>query len=325
MGSNQEICISIPSSLVPTSAAAPPRTFIASFVKCLPFLSIHLLCLLVFVTGIDLFSLFLCVSLYLIRMFGITGAYHRYFSHRAYKTSRGFQFILAWIGCSALQKGPLWWASHHRHHHRHSDTGMDVHSPYQPSLWWSHVGWVLSGEYEETDWNSIHDFSQYPELRWLNYFHWIPGILLGSLCLLVGGWSGLVVGFLISTVALYHITFTINSLCHRFGRRRYATPDDSRNNAVLAVLTLGEGWHNNHHHYQSSANQGFFWWEVDFSYYALRALALLGLVWDIRKPPEDKLNAGFAHGVAFVPVRAPQATSEAFPLEVAEVPASAPV
>jgi stearoyl-CoA desaturase (Delta-9 desaturase) len=296
-----------PDPVIPAPLPEKPlASGLPSWLKNAPFFTIHLLCLLVFVTGVDALSLTLCASLYLIRMFGITGGYHRYFAHRAYKTSRVFQFVLAWIGCSALQKGPLWWCSHHRHHHRHSDTGEDVHSPYQPSLWWSHLGWVLSGDYEETDWEAVHDFDRYPELRWLNRYHWIPGILLGTFCFLVGGWSGLIVGFFISTVLCYHITFTINSLSHRFGSRRYATEDDSRNNAVLAVLTLGEGWHNNHHHYQSSANQGFFWWEVDFSYYAIVALSWVGLVWDVRKPPQEKLTADLADGVPFVVQRATQ-------------------
>jgi stearoyl-CoA desaturase (delta-9 desaturase) len=193
-----------------------------------------------------------------------------------------------------LQKGPLWWAAHHRHHHLYSDTGNDVHSPYVPSLWWSHLGWILSGEYDHTPWKAVRDWGRYPELRWLNCFHWAPGILLAVFCFLADGWAGLVWGFVVSTVLVYHATFTVNSLCHRFGRRRYATTDDSRNNALVAVLTLGEGWHNNHHHYQSSANQGFFWWEIDVSYYLIRLLGVAGLVWDVRTPPRGKLAGATA-------------------------------
>jgi stearoyl-CoA desaturase (delta-9 desaturase) len=234
-------------------------------------------------------ALVLCGVLYFIRMFGITGGYHRYFAHRAYKTSRAFQFVLACLGCSALQKGPLWWAAHHRDHHRYSDTPDDPHSPHSNSLWWSHVGWILAPAYDDARLDTVHDLSRYPEIRWLDRNHWVPGIVLGILCFLIGGWSGLVVGFFISTVLLYHAVFAVNSLCHLFGNRRYATTDQSRNNWWVALLTLGEGWHNNHHHYQSSANQGFFWWEVDISYYILRLLGLVGLVWDIRTPPANKL------------------------------------
>jgi stearoyl-CoA desaturase (delta-9 desaturase) len=269
-------------------------------------MGLHLVCFAVLFTGITTFDLILCAALYVIRMFGITAGYHRYFAHRSYKTSRVFQFVLAWLGCSALQKGPLWWASHHREHHRYSDTENDVHSPVVRSLWWAHLGWIMVPEYEDTNWLSVRDLCRFRELVFLNQFHWIPGILLAVSCFLLGGWSGVLFGsaaafswmsgwscliaFFLSTVLLYHGTFTINSLCHVFGKKRFATTDESRNNFWLALLTLGEGWHNNHHHYQSSANQGFYWWEIDISYYAIRFLGWLGLVWDIRKPPQKVLE-----------------------------------
>jgi stearoyl-CoA desaturase (delta-9 desaturase) len=259
------------------------------WMRNVPFISFHLVCLSVFATGLTTLDVVLCGLLYFIRMFGITAGYHRYFAHRSYKTSRWFQFCLAWLGCSALQKGPLWWAGHHRHHHRYSDMEPDVHSPVIRNFWWAHVGWVLSARYEKTDWKAMRDFARFPELRLLNSWHWVPGILLGVLCFLIGGWSCVIVSFFISTVILYHCTFFINSLAHVFGSRRYSTTDDSRNSLLLALLTLGEGWHNNHHHYQSSANQGFFWWEIDFSYYIIKGLEKLGLVWDVRKPPAHKL------------------------------------
>jgi stearoyl-CoA desaturase (Delta-9 desaturase) len=251
---------------------------------------LHVACLAVFLTGTDPVALALCLACYLVRMLGITVGYHRYFSHRAYKTSRAFQFLLAWIGCCAFQKGPLWWAAHHRHHHRYSDTLADVHSPRTRSGWWAHLGWILAADYNETNWSAVRDWTRYPELRWLNRNHWLPALALGVFCLLVGGWSGLVWGFFISTVLSHHAVFAVNSLCHLVGRRRYATPDASRNNLFVALITLGEGWHNNHHHYQSSANQGFFWWEIDMSYYLIRLLGWTGLVWDIRRPPPAKVR-----------------------------------
>jgi stearoyl-CoA desaturase (Delta-9 desaturase) len=278
----------------------------------------HLACLAVFFTGIHPVAVLICAVSYFIRMFGITGGYHRYFAHRSYKTTRWFQFVLAWLGCMALQKGPLWWAGHHRHHHKYSDTEEDVHSPITRGFWWSHLGWVLSNDYDRTNWKVIRDFARYWELRLLNFFHWVPGILLGFLCWAVGGlagaqwdswfsadaagslfsypaaWSSLIVGFFFSTVMLYHGTFAVNSLCHIFGTRRYPTTDKSRNNWWVALFTLGEGWHNNHHHYQSSANQGFFWWEVDISFYVIRALSLCGLVWGVRTPPQNKLEVSEA-------------------------------
>ena len=266
------------------------RMGVPVWVTASPFVILHLCLIAVFFVPVDATVLALCAFNYVWRMFGITGGYHRYFAHRSYKTSRVFQFFLAWLGGSAVQKGPLWWAAHHREHHRHSDTPVDPHSPHETSFWWSHVGWILTDEHTSTPWESIPDWAEYRELRILDRLHWVPGVCLGVACFLLAGWSGLVWGFLVSTILLYHGTFTINSLSHLFGQRRYATPDDSRNNFFLALITLGEGWHNNHHHYQSSANQGFFWWEIDISYYILRTFALFGLVWDLRKPNEKALT-----------------------------------
>jgi stearoyl-CoA desaturase (delta-9 desaturase) len=241
-------------------------------------------------TGVSLPAVLLCVGLYVVRMFGLTAGYHRYFSHRTYKTGRAFQFVLALLGTLAVQKGVLWWAAHHRRHHKYTDQEGDVHSPVQDGFWWSHIGWVISANYDETDWNAIKDFAAYPELRWLNKWHLVPPVTLAVLCYLALGWQGLVWGFFISTVLLYHGTFAVNSFAHMYGSRRYATTDDSRNNFWIALFTGGEGWHNNHHHYMSSVRQGFFWWEIDFSYYALWVFSKLGLVWDMRQPPERLLE-----------------------------------
>jgi stearoyl-CoA desaturase (Delta-9 desaturase) len=267
----------------------PRLSGLPTWLRNIPFLSLHLACLAAFITGVNTLSLVLCGICYFIRMFGITAGYHRYFAHRSYKTSRAFQFVLACLGCSAMQKGPLWWAAHHRHHHLYSDTPDDPHSPITSSFWWSHVGWVLSDEHEDTQWDAVHDLTRYPELRFINRNHWVPGLVLAVICFLIGGWSGLVWGFFVSTVLLYHAVFAVNSLCHIFGKRRYATPDDSRNNWLVALFTLGEGWHNNHHYYQSATNQGFFWWEIDISYYVLRVFSWTGLVWKLRKPSRQRL------------------------------------
>jgi len=267
-----------------------------AWLGALPFLSLHVACLAVFVTSVHTVDWIMCAVLYFVRMFGITAGYHRYFAHRSYKTSRPFQFVLAWIGGSALQKGPLWWAAHHRLHHKHSDTDEDPHSPVIYTFWKAHVGWLFERKNDVTHWRMVRDFKRYPELLWLNRNHWVPGIVLAAACWLVSffvtgsGWGGLMVGFLLSTVILYHGTFLINSLAHVLGSRRYATADDSRNNFALAVITLGEGWHNNHHNYQSAARQGFFWWEIDVSYYTLKALSWTGLVWDLRQPPKRMLE-----------------------------------
>jgi stearoyl-CoA desaturase (delta-9 desaturase) len=280
----------LPETIATEPKASSFKTKLWSSIKTLPFLSMHLACLAAFFTGVNTLGIVLCGVCYFIRMFGITAGYHRYFAHRSYKTSRFFQFAMAWLGCSAMQKGPLWWAAHHRMHHRYSDTDDDPHSPLAKSIWWSHIGWVLDAKNDPTGWEHIRDWSRYPELRWLNRNHWVPGITLAVLCYLIDGWIGLVWGFFISTVMLYHGVFLVNSMCHILGKRRFATSDDSRNNWFVALVTLGEGWHNNHHHYQSSVNQGFFWWEIDVSYYMLRILGLMGLVWSFRKPPAKMLR-----------------------------------
>jgi stearoyl-CoA desaturase (delta-9 desaturase) len=259
----------------------------------------------------------LAVAMYFLRMFFVTAAYHRYFSHRTYKTSRPFQFLLALMGGTCAQKGALWWAAHHRNHHRYSDQPEDIHSPVQRGLFWSHVGWILAERYEETEYDQIKDFARYPELVWLNKHHLVPPVALAVVLVLIGGWPALVWGFFVSTVLLWHGTFTINSLAHLFGRRRYQTTDDSRNSMVLALITMGEGWHNNHHYYQSTANQGWFWWEIDLSYYVLRALQAVRLIWDVRTPPprirDAHLRPAPAGGIA-----APWQTQPAWALTSAE-------
>jgi stearoyl-CoA desaturase (delta-9 desaturase) len=260
--------------------------------KTLPFGLMHLACLAVFLVGVSLDAVILCVALYAIRMFALTAGYHRYFSHRSYKTSRAVQFAMALVGTMAMQKGPLWWAAHHRRHHKFTDNEGDLHSPAMSGFWWSHIGWVISRKYEYTDWNAIQDFAKYPELRWLNKWHMIPGIVLAVACFFIGGWSWLIWGFFVSTVVLYHGTFSVNSLSHMWGSRRYKTADDSRNNFFIALWTGGEGWHNNHHHYMASVRQGFYWWEIDFSFYVLKMMSWFRLVWDLRAPPRQLLAMG---------------------------------
>ena len=255
-----------------------------------PFVAIHFIAIIgAFFVPLTWMAIGLCVITYLARMFFVTAFFHRYFSHRSYKTSRLFQFLMATLGCTCMQKGPLWWAANHRRHHKYSDTEDDPHSPIRHGVFWSHMGWVLANNSAETDREIIKDFAKYPELRVLEKVHWLPGLGLAFLCYSTLGWSGLIWGFFVSTVLVYHASFCVNSVCHIFGVQRYKTGDASRNNALVAILTLGEGWHNNHHHYQSSANQGFKWWEIDISYYGLCCLRLLFLVWDLRRPPPDKL------------------------------------
>ena len=263
------------------------------------YLVVHLACLGVIWVGWSLTAVMVATGLYIVRMFAVTGFYHRYFSHRTFETSRFWQFCLAVLGNSSSQRGPLWWSSHHRYHHKVADTEADVHSPSRHGFWWSHIGWLTDPANLYTRWEYVKDWAKFPELVWLDRFDKMVPILLGVTLYGVGellahtsphlGTNGpqlVIWGFFISTVALFHGTATINSLSHVFGSRRYDTPDTSRNNPVLALITLGEGWHNNHHHYAISARQGFFWWEVDITYYLLVALSWLGIIRNLRPVPE---------------------------------------
>jgi stearoyl-CoA desaturase (delta-9 desaturase) len=274
------------------------------WMRVMPFVGMHLACFAVLAVGVSATAVVLAVALFGLRMFAITAFYHRYFAHRSFRTSRLVQFLFAAVGASSVQRGPLWWAAHHRRHHRYSDGVEDSHSPRNGFLN-SHMGWFLNRRNLRTRTEEVKDLLRYPELVWLDRFDLVVPILLAVACLLLGvlleavapglGTSGpqlLVWGFFVSTVALYHATFTINSLAHRFGTRSYPTSDDSRNSFLLALLTFGEGWHNNHHHYPGSVRQGFRWWQVDLSYYLLRTMSLFGLVWNLRGVPKRVLGGG---------------------------------
>lgn len=293
------------------------------WVVSVPFFAVHVGS----IVGIALYGwswklIALAVGLYYVRMFGVTGGYHRYFSHRTYRTSRAFQFVLAFLAQTSLQKGALWWAAHHRDHHKYSDTPKDPHSLRDYGFWYAHVGWIVSRDTEETHWKNIKDLERYPELRFLNTWHLVPGAVLALSLYLLGGMPAFVWGFVVSTTLLWHGTFTINSLSHAWGRRRYETTDDSKNNFVLALVTMGEGWHNNHHYYPRSTAQGFFWWEVDMTLYILKALEKVGLVWGLQYPPQAVLDgtavtpgsvkkpAGIAAEAEVVPVAITEAAAE---------------
>ena len=261
-------------------------------VGSIPFWGVHLAAIAgVIALGFSWTGLALAVALYVARMLFVCLGYHRYFSHRTFKTSRAMQFVLAFGAQTALQRGVLWWAAKHRDHHRYSDSPLDLHSPRQDGFWYAHLGWSTSPTSNGFDPSKVKDLVRYPELRALDRAKHLPGVLLALVLLLVGGAHALVWGFFVSTVLLWHGTFTINSLSHVIGTRRYETRDDSRNHWALALISLGEGWHNNHHHYMTSARQGFFWWEVDIAYYVLRAMEAVGLVWDVKRPPRHVLDA----------------------------------
>lgn len=262
--------------------------------RWIPFIMLHAFCLLVLFVGWSWEALGLAFLLYFVRMFAITGFYHRYFSHRSFKTSRIVQFIFAFAGACSVQRGPLWWASHHRHHHKVSDKDTDVHSPVGRGFIWSHIGWITSEKNIPTDYSRVKDLAKYPELVFLNRFDWAPPTMMGVFVFVLGeylngighGTTGaqLVVWGLISTVVLFHATCSINSVGHIWGSQRFETGDESKNNPLLALVTLGEGWHNNHHRFPGSTRQGYSWWELDITYIILKGFEKLGLVWDLSNP-----------------------------------------
>jgi stearoyl-CoA desaturase (delta-9 desaturase) len=286
--------------------ATGDREHRVEWVRILPFIGVHLMCLGPIWVGWSWTAVVTAVGLYWLRAFALTAFYHRYFSHRAFRTSRAAQFLFAALGASAAQRGPLWWAAHHRLHHRHSDGPGDVHSPHQHGFWWSHMGWITSPPNFPTRLDQVPDLARYPELRLLDRFDVAVPVLLATGLYAAGhalgaagaGTSGpqmLVWGFFISTVALFHATCLVNSLAHQSGSRRYQTADQSRNNLVIALLTMGEGWHNNHHRYPGAARQGFRWWEIDPTYYILKIMAWVGLVRDLHGVPVHVL-AEATHG-----------------------------
>jgi len=271
-----------------------------NLVRCIPFVILHLGCLGVIWTGCSWFAFWVAAALYFVRMFAVTGVYHRYFSHKTYSTSRFGQFLLALLGATCVQRGALWWAYHHRHHHQHSDEPEDAHSPHVHGFWWSHIGWITSRRNFPTDYSKVRDLARFPELVFLNRFDVLVPVLFATALFLTGrylavaapalhtsGAQMLVWGFFISTTALFHGTSCINSLAHLMGGRRFETGDDSRNSFILSLVTLGEGWHNNHHRYMSTTRQGFYWWELDITYYLLKGLSWTGFIWGLKGVPDS--------------------------------------
>lgn len=279
----------------------PPRV---DWLRVLPFIAMHAMCFAVIWVGWSWSAVAVAGALYVIRMFAITGFYHRYFSHRAFKTSRWCQFVFALLGASAVQRGPLWWAAHHRHHHANSDRVEDTHSPLHHGFLWSHMGWFTSRAAFATNLRVVPDLAKFSELCFLDRFDIVIALLLAVSLYSLGlgleifapdlatsGMQILVWGFFISTVILYHCTYTINSLAHQIGRKRYDTKDQSGNSLLLAFITFGEGWHNNHHHYPASVRQGFYWWEIDLTYYLLVLLSWTGVIWDLKPVPQHVRNS----------------------------------
>jgi stearoyl-CoA desaturase (Delta-9 desaturase) len=259
-----------------------------------------------------------------IRAIGLTLAFHRYFAHRAFKMNRVARFAWAFIGTAAMQKGPLWWAGHHVNHHRFADRDGDPHSPMVSGVYYAHIGWFLNDakndRLEPTN-PVIRDFRKAPEIVWLDKYFFVPPLLLAIVLYAIGDIPLLVWGFCLPTTTLAHATFAINTVNHMFGSRRFETVDESRNNPITAVFAVGEGWHNNHHRYQRAARNGFYWWEFDPTWYVIRAMAALGLVWDVQPVPKRIYDEARVVKAKRAAVRVPS-IREAIPmsLELAEEP-----
>ncbi|MDJ0974365.1 MAG: fatty acid desaturase [Planctomycetota bacterium] len=289
------------------------------WLNSLPYLAMHAMCLGIIWVGISPIAVIVAVAFFALRMFVVTAFYHRYFSHRSYKLNRFWQFVAGLLGTTCVQRGPLWWAAHHRHHHRYSDEPEDTHSPVQRGFWYSHVGWILDPKNNYTHVERVPDLAKFPELRFLDRFCVLIAVATGAGMYYLGkglaaaypelGTSAgqmLIWGFFVSTVFLHHATFTINSLSHVWGKRKYETTDDSRNNWMLAILTFGEGWHNNHHHYQASTRQGWRWYEVDLTFYILKLLSFVGIVKGMKRVP-DRVRERTAKVVRAERIRAERA------------------
>ncbi len=256
----------------------------------------HTSIILLFYVGYSLTSLSVCLLSFIIRMFAIAGGYHRYFSHRSYNISRVFQFILAFLGTTTGQKGPLSWATSHMKHHCSSDKAGDPHSPKLQSIGYAHLGWLWRQNALPTDRKFVQRFQQYPEIVFLNRFHTIGPVTLICFLALLGylldqsypelntsrgqliAW-----GFIVPTLLILHGTCLINSVSHYCGSQRFRDGDESRNVWWLFPIALGENWHNNHHHRPSSANTSCVWWEIDVVYYIICLLEAAGLIWDVRR------------------------------------------
>jgi stearoyl-CoA desaturase (delta-9 desaturase) len=281
-----------------------------NWIKSIPFFTVHAIPLAAIWTGASSFDWWLCFWLYVVRMFAITGGNHRYFAHKSYYATRFFQFVMAFLGTSAAQKGVLWWAEKHRYHHRWSDQAEDIHSTKRHGFWYAHVGWVLNDRNHYFDGRLVQQFLKFPELRLMNQspWMWFPPVGLGAAVFflrwwaagLTAGFSALLVGFFLSTVILYHGTFFINSLAHMLGTHDHQThpdkdkDDTSGNSWILAIVTLGEGWHNDHHFKAQYTKQGIEWWKIDITYYALWLLQGVGY-WRFRKADDGSRKREFVH------------------------------
>ena len=242
----------------------------------------------------------LMLTFYLISGLGITVGYHRMLTHKSFETSKSIKALFLIMGCMAWEGNPITWASTHIKHHAHSDQEDDPHSPLV-SLYHAHVGWIFKEVADTETYGSW--LRKDPVVVWVDRTWWIWGLLGMAIPFAIGGWSGLLWGGLVRMCLTHHITWSVNSVCHTFGRRPYRTRDASRNNWLVGLLAFGEGWHNNHHAFPRSAFHGLEWWQFDLSSWLIRTLEASKLVWNVyRIKPEDRRKRSAAPALQPEPV-----------------------
>jgi stearoyl-CoA desaturase (delta-9 desaturase) len=257
--------------------------------------------------GLTWVDLGLLVGMYLLTTLGIMVGYHRLFTHKSFRAVRPVQIVLGILGSMAFQGPLISWVGMHRMHHQHSDGAGDPHSPHAPrrrfwrrlrGFWHAHIGWAFSPMPANAA-RYAGDLLRDRTIRTVSALFplWaVLGLLApAAVGFAVNGWYGAITGFvwggLVRALICHHATWSVNSVCHLWGSRPYESGDHSRNNAVVGVLALGEGWHNNHHAFPSSARHGLHWWQIDISYYVIRALVFCRLAWDVRLPSADEKAA----------------------------------
>jgi stearoyl-CoA desaturase (delta-9 desaturase) len=230
----------------------------------------------------------LMVGLYLATGIGVTVGFHRFATHRGFKSNPVIEFILLVLGTMALEGPVLLWAATHWKHHRLADKPGDPHSPLE-GLFHAHVGWMFNTERGIPEQDAKHLLKD--RVAVFVSHTWVLWTLLGFVIpYLVDGWRGFLWGGLVRVFITHHLTWSVNSICHQFGRRRFDTPDQSHNQWIVGILGLGEGWHNNHHAFPESAFHGLRWYEIDLSGYVIRALERAHLITGVRRVSRERID-----------------------------------
>ncbi len=290
----------------PAPAATLKVRVINAVAVILPLAGLLAACVMLWGVAFSWMYLALMAAMFLATGLGITVGYHRLFTHRSFETPGWVRYTFGVLGSMAVQGPVLHWVAEHRRHHQHSDHDGDPHSPHGHGqtwrdtirgAWHSHVGWMFRRSSRELP-RYIKDLRadpiacavsrQFPV--WVLVGLAVPAAIGG---LMTMSWTGVLLGFLWGGLArvflVHHVTWSVNSVCHLWGARPFVSHDHSRNNAIVGVLALGEGWHNNHHAFPTSARHGLAWWQLDLSYLLIRSLSAVGLAWGVRTPDAGRI------------------------------------